>query len=154
MVLRLVAGILGKVRGWLSRPTRNAPASETGTQEIGPPHDLPDACLRGICLQKWILPERVVDTAAFVPDPPPVPREDGASEVSVNWEDNPEVLTFTLANRATSEHGAARLPRAEIERVSRRSAIDRPLNCERKPELANPYHGNVLFKAGLSKPAQ
>jgi hypothetical protein len=81
-------------------------------------------------------------------------RPDGGMETSVNWEDAPEALMVTFRDRGNSEHGVARLRRHHIERVSEDATTPRLVTCERSELPSNPYHGNLVFKAGIPKQVQ
>src|SRR5438874_1188606 len=110
MVLRLIDRIIRAVRGWFSRPARDAETGRNVTQDVS--DDIATSCLRGIRAAKWILPDGLVNTLAFKPDPrTAATRTDRACETSVNWEDTAGVLAFTLSDRQNAEHGAARLAR-------------------------------------------
>jgi len=50
--------------------------------------------------------------------------------------------------------GAALLPRDEIEQLRRRPLLIGLLEYERRPLDDNPYHGNILVRAGTSKPTR
>lgn len=83
--------------------------------ESKPGLDLPEHCLRGLRSPKWVQDDGQVITEAFVPDPRTAEgREDRAQETSINWEDNPGVVDFTLSKREQAVAGLARLPRENI----------------------------------------
>ena len=77
-------------------------------------------------------------------------RVDGGMETSVNWEDHPGVEQLTLVDRSTAEHGAARLPRAQIHSASRGAPLA-PLLCERQQLPGNDHHGNIVFPKGTAR---
>jgi hypothetical protein len=74
-------------------------------------------------------------------------------ETSVNWEDDSGVREFTLSDRGTAEHGAARLARTDIHSASRGAQL-LPLLCERQPVPGNDHHGNIVFPKGTAKVIQ
>jgi hypothetical protein len=114
--------------------------------------DFPESCLRGLREKDHITEEGQVLSAAFVPDPRTAAnREDGGSEVSVNWEDDAEVADFTwqtrdLCGNIVFPHGVARVALKDIERINSLPGALQSLGWERAPikddqELAdNPYH--------------
>jgi hypothetical protein len=116
--------------------------------------DLPTHCLRGIRKQSWIV-GTIVQTDAFLPDVrTAASRVDGSRETSINWEDDHSVLAFTLQQRAQSEHGVARLPRAHLDEARRTRHAEGQLAYERREEDDNPYHGNLLFSQACTKPVE
>lgn len=84
-------------------------------------------------------------------------REDGWIEQSINWEDDDSVLGLTLNQRKEDgeiqfKAGAVRIPRDEIDRLSRQPTVNGIISYERKPLDNNPYHGNLLLRSGIPKP--
>jgi hypothetical protein len=75
-------------------------------------------------------------------------------ETSINWEDDHTVLAFTLGQRIQSEHGVARVPREELDRVSRLRSCIAKFQYERNIKDGNPFHGNLLFAADCGKPVE
>jgi hypothetical protein len=112
-------------------------------------NDLPTYCLRGLRKADWVIDHAVVATEAFLPDPRTAKtRNDGGRETSVNWEDTPEVETFTFADRQNAQYGVARLATTAILHISSTAqGIPTPLNCERQPLPNNDYHGNIVYSA-------
>jgi hypothetical protein len=110
--------------------------------------------LRGLRRKDWIVGMEV-QTLAFMPDPTTSGGPAGEfCETSINWEDDEAVLAFTLDRRLQSEHGVARLSRAQIDRIRQlRTCIGR-LEYERKIEDGNPYHGNLLYRKGCTRPLE
>ncbi|MDA0842196.1 MAG: hypothetical protein O3B01_13660 [Planctomycetota bacterium] len=119
--------------------------------------DFPESCLRGLRKKDYLTLEGFVSVQAFKPDTRTVTdRKDGGSETSINWEDNKDVLGFTFNQRTESGNvahpfGVSRLPLQKIDQVNSEPGSKHALNYERAPLEDNPYHGNVVFKAGLSK---
>jgi hypothetical protein len=79
-------------------------------------------------------------------------RQDSGSETSINWEDNDTVLDFTLRN--PSHYGAAHLQCITIDYLNTQPGSLNALTYERDPKEDNPYHGNIVFRQGLSNPAK
>ena len=67
----------------------------------------------------------------------------------MNWEDDSTVEEFTLRSD-NARHGAARLPTKEAKAASC-VGEDSPISCERAPLKKNRFHGNLVFKGGLSR---
>lgn len=67
----------------------------------------------------------------------------------MNWEDDGTVEAFTLGSD-NAKHGAARLPTKEAK-TARCVGEDSPISCERAPLKKNRFHGNIVFKGGLSR---
>jgi len=86
-------------------------------------------------------------------------RGDGWDEQSINWEDDDSVIEFSLNQRR--EDGAVQfragvtiIPRNELDRLNNRPTIQGMLSYERQPLDNNPYHGNILLQANVSKITQ
>ena len=89
---------------------------------------------------------------AFLPDPrTSAARTDGGSEVSVNWHDDAgDVLAFTMTDKKNSQFGVAILPEGQLRNLSAWN-LQAAVTAERDPLPGNPYHGNLVFRAGLSQ---
>jgi hypothetical protein len=84
-------------------------------------------------------------------------RADGWIEQSINWEDNQSALELIFNQRKENgelqfKAGAVRIPREEIDRLSRRPTVAGMLGYERSPIENNPYHGNLLLRSSVPKP--
>jgi hypothetical protein len=104
--------------------------------------------LRGLKQKKnWILNDKFLTFEAFMPDRRTAEsRADHGLETSVNWEDDSNVLQFTLSDRTIAEFGAARLTRGAIDRAAGDVyGISNALTCERKVVPGNPHHGNLVY---------
>lgn len=99
---------------------------------------------------------RLIATEAFLPNRKSAEtRQDQGFETSVNWEDDSKVERFTLADKGTAQHGAARLSTARIAHTSQVTAVKGSLSCERQTVPGkNPYHGNIVYAAHVSKPLE
>lgn len=119
-------------------------------------NDLPDSCLRGIPKKDFLTPEGL-SYHAFKPDERTADsRQDKGQETSVNWEDDESVVESTLRRRDEKGHitfpyGLARLPCHKIDQLNSEPGSRSALTCERNPLPDNPYHGNIVFRFGLSK---
>jgi hypothetical protein len=119
--------------------------------------EYPEFCLRGLRKQDHVTPEGI-SGLAFAPDPRTAEsRPDRGLETSVNWEDDERVVEFTLHERSDTgspayPFGIARLPRQQMDRLNGQPGSRNALSYERAALPGNPYHGNIVFRAGLSKP--
>lgn len=114
--------------------------------------DYPDNCIRGIKNRRYVNDDGTVTSDLFffnLKD-----RGDGWSELSINWEDESNVVDFTLQQKKTNgefrfKGGAAILPRKEVDRIKNLPLIRGLLAYERRPDLENnnPFHGNIIMNA-------
>lgn len=94
----------------------------------------------------------MVHAEAFLPDPRTAAlRNDNGAEVSINWEDNAGVLGGTLAVKASSAFGVARISREAIDHENKTPGCNGALSYERHEVDGNEHHGNIVFRAGLSQ---
>jgi len=121
------------------------------------PVHYPDTFLRGISKGDLIIPETGGVTAElFLPNSKSaVAREDGCEDISINWEDNEDVVAFTLLLKKNESmyqfpNGLVRLNTEEIHRINSLPTMDAPLSYERNELENNPYHGNIVYKSGLT----
>ncbi len=117
--------------------------------------ELPSNCIKGVSIQDQLIDSDVAAPLLFYFDMNSK-REDGFCEQSINWEDDNEVIDFTLQQKKFDSKlqfkiGAAILPRIEIDNLNKRDAIKNLLSYERQPLAENPYHGNILLKADVEK---
>lgn len=122
------------------------------------PNNFPENFLRGVVVVKHIIPETGgVTFDLFMPDTrTATQRDDGGEEVSINWEDNENVIEFTLNCRNDNgnflfPNGVVQLKREEIHRINKSPTLNHPLSYERRELDNNPYHGNIIFRQGLSE---
>ena len=121
--------------------------------------DFPDNCIRGIAKRTQISIDRAnVLAAVFMPNSKTAEtREDGCQETSINWEDNEEVMSFTLNHRPSPDqffsypNGAVRVPRAKIDDINTFNGTQDGVFYERQKIPGNDYHGNIVFKKELTK---
>ena len=120
--------------------------------------DFPNLCIRGIQKAKHVHTDTdTVSSLLFIPDNRTRElRSDGGDETSINWEDNDSVLEFTLdskdENNPTSlafPHGAVKLPRKILDEVVNSPTTYDSIKYERQELPHNPFHGNIVFRAGL-----
>lgn len=115
---------------------------------------LPEYCLRGISDPACIDEEGAPTASLFQFNSSH--RPDGFSEESINWMDDEgafEVLFNQKKEDATIQfkHGAAVLPRKEIDRISKGQWIRDRLTYERAVTESNSYHGNILLSYTIPK---
>jgi len=113
----------------------------------------PNACLRGLRSSKHVHADLgQVATEAYMPDSRTADgRADGRMETSINWEDEPEVVGFSLAKKDQAKYGLGRLPRSALDLlISEKRGID----YDRDIKPGNKYHGNILYAKDLSPPVQ
>jgi hypothetical protein len=121
--------------------------------------DYPDHCIRGIREGKHFNPvEGRALSACFAPyEKTAEARDDGCQETSINWEDNDQVLHFTLNYRVNPAalysfpNGAVRVPKEKIDAVNTYEQVRDSIFYERRAVEGNDYHGNIVFNSGLSK---
>lgn len=121
--------------------------------------DFPENCIRGIREKKYINPDGVtVFAALFTPyEKTAGNREDGCMETSINWEDNEEVMSFTLNYRVNGDtnlafpNGAVRIPIEKMDAINTFDATRDSIFYERARISGNEYHGNIVFRKHLSK---
>lgn len=161
MVLRVLEWLLRALRGRHNGPAGDAPAGGGDALKedaLASDDGLPFTCLRGLRKQDWVTPEGIVASPAFVPDKKKTgeaARADGGKEVSVNWEDNDQVLPLTF--KGHGQHGAARLNRRAVGAVNQKAPPPVAILCERRladDQPDNPHHRNLVFRDGLSPPLE
>lgn len=116
----------------------------------------PSNCIKGIQNDTFLTKEGTPGTHLFFFKEPD--RGDGWSEQSINWEDMPDVISFTLRQRRSDGRvdfaaGLALIPRAELDRIASLPMVANRLSYERDelPDV-NPYHGNLLLQADTPDP--
>lgn len=114
----------------------------------------PDNCIRGIPNEQFVNEEGTLGSDLFYFQD--VDRGDGWREQSINWEDDEDAIGLTLAQTRDDRQpkfraGVAILPRTEIDRINLQPTVADLLGYERAPINGNPYHGNILLRAGTSK---
>lgn len=117
---------------------------------LGP--NLPDSCLRGITKTDDITSDGKVAAVAFYPSKKNAPnRPDGASETSINWEDDGNALPFSLQQ---FPNGVIRVLKVELDRIKKAPTSNGEFDYERAPlpNHLNDYHGNLLFQRDLPQP--
>jgi len=115
----------------------------------------PDNCLRGISNQSQVQEDDLVGTDVFyfLDDHT---RADGTFEQSINWDDDENAIPFTLSQRRQDESlqfrgGVAVIARCDLDRLSKLPAFGEALSYDRQSLPENPYHGNLILAAGISK---
>ena len=114
----------------------------------------PDNCLRGISNQSQVQEDDLVanDVFYFLDDHT---RADGTFEQSINWDDE-NAIPFTLSQKRQDgslqfRGGVAVIARCDLDRLSKLPAFGEALSYDRQPLPENPYHGNLILTAGISK---
>jgi hypothetical protein len=115
--------------------------------------DIPKTCLKGIPRTEHVYEDGSPSTHLF--EFKDTNRGDGYSEQSINWEDNPSVVDFTLNQKKDDgsfqfKIGVAILPREEIDRINKQPTVNGVLSYERAPLDGNDYHGNILLSRSVS----
>ena len=118
--------------------------------------NFPENCIRGIPDKSFLINNRMASPNLF-PFQEEYARVDGWIEQSINWEDDDNVIEFTLNQRKDDgklrfSAGVAIIPRIEIDLLNSRPVIDGKLSYERYCLEDNPYHGNILLQANIPKP--
>ena len=84
-------------------------------------------------------------------------RDDGYSELSINWNDCEEALLHILEQRKENgslqySSGAAIFSRIELDRLCKKNTLARNnLSYERREVEGNIYHGNLLLRKELTE---
>ena len=119
--------------------------------------DYPERFIKGIPHNNLINDDGIADQQlfAFIDRGE---REDDWIEQSINWQDNEEVINFTLNQTRKGEihykAGVALVLTEELERLKRRPQYMGKIDYERNMTEDNPYHGNLLIIRTLSKPTK
>lgn len=116
----------------------------------------PDSCLRGVPNDSYIIEDGSVGSHLFYFEDGKTSRTDEWIEQSINWEDDSRALTLIHTQRKDNgelqfKAGAARIPRDELDRLSKRPSISGLLAYERAALQTNPYHGNLLLNNRVPK---
>lgn len=110
--------------------------------------EFPDYCLRGLT-KNDIGPTKDISSNVFYPDERTgANRADGGMEKSINWEDDDTVVSVTLREYPT---GYARISRVGIHAINNLPGANGCISYERSPQPNNKYHGNIVYKSGLTK---
>lgn len=113
----------------------------------------PNTLLRGIPNDSFLVGDGTVGPHLFYFENNP--RSDGQIEQSINWEDDVGALATTLAQTKDNGElqfraGAVRIPRDELDRLTRCPTVPGFLAYERSALENNPYHGNLLIQSTVS----
>ena len=111
----------------------------------------PHNFLRGLRRSDHIDPDGYISAGAFRPNINKPRKEDGNYDISINWEDEEESITITLADTNNSRYGAARVALEAIYIVNKMPNCQDTVSFERKPKKNNPYHGNIIYAASIPK---
>lgn len=110
----------------------------------------PSNCVRGVSNPQDVTPEGVPLMGAF--NFAGADRGDGWIELSVSWDDDGTVVSFTLSQTKDDGElqfrgGAITLPRSEVDRLNTDTPLRGLLSYERAPIDTNRYHGNILLRS-------
>lgn len=121
-------------------------------------HDkpFPENCIKGIATDDGVTENGRVSGHVFYFKIEQL-RNDGFIEQSINWEDDSNARDFTLKQKKGGKiqwrRGIAILPRKAIERLNQQPTYKGLLSYERNTLGQNIYHGNILLKGKIEKPA-
>jgi hypothetical protein len=111
--------------------------------------EYPDFCLRGLSKNDIDISNNSPTSNAFYPEEKTaMNRPDGGMEKSINWEDDAAAVEVTLRAFPT---GYARIARSAIEKVKSLPGVNNSLSYERAPLQNNRYHGNIVYRRGLTR---
>lgn len=115
---------------------------------------IPDRCIKGISQNSELrFPDKPlslqnVGAAAFT-FRENINRSGTLWESSINWEDDSEVINFTLSqkkrNKIHFKFGVVMLNKSDIDEINRKPTINNIISYERNPKPENKYHGNLLL---------
>jgi hypothetical protein len=117
----------------------------------------PRRCIRGIRSKDHFHEDGILGAAAFQFEHNPQ-RQDSFMEASVNWEDDPSVIDFTMNRKKgnTDEFefkaGVAVVSLERLRAGLRQFVESGALAYERNSLPDNRYHGNLLVKDSMAKP--
>jgi hypothetical protein len=108
---------------------------------------------RGIAKKEFIY-DGIVLTAAFQFDD--AVRPDGYKELSINWNDDSHAIQVLLDQKKENgdyqfQAGVATLNLSAIKQALFCFLENKSFSYERKMVQNNPYHGNLLLRASLTK---
>ena len=119
----------------------------------------PDNCIKGIKSDDSLTEDRLPQTHLFYWQEPA--RDDGWREQSINWQDDPDAIQFTLRQtredngrvRLRYREGVAIIPKASLDFIAKMGLILGHFSYERDepPDDNNPYHGNLLLRSDTPK---
>lgn len=115
----------------------------------------PDRFIRGIPNNQYIIEGGMLRQDIFYYEGH-ADRGDGWVERSINWEDDGDAISFSLTQRNPDGTKQFSYGITIIDTEFIRDIRDLPptqgfLAYERKSQVFNNYHGNILMKAGVSK---
>lgn len=123
--------------------------------------DFPNNCVRGVKNKDSLTEEGFLSSSLFQFHNTHFGNDEW-NEESINWEDDDSVIEFTLNQKKDGDFqfkaGVAILPRKKIDEISNRYGMKelKLLSYERDTikKGENPYHGNILLRASITKPTK
>ena len=115
----------------------------------------PNEFFRGISSESFCFENNLARPTLFY-DFDNVNRADGFNELSITWNDNDESVDIISNQKKSSGElqfkvGLAVLQRSILDIAKHNIQFKGILKYERKASHDNPYHGNILLKAGEDK---
>lgn len=116
--------------------------------------EYPAEFYRGIAKKEFISDDGIVLISAFQFDEQA--RLDGYKELSINWNDDSRSMQILLNQKKENgnyqfQAGVATLELSAIKQLLFRFLENKSFSYERRVIQNNPYHGNLLLSASLSK---
>jgi len=120
------------------------------------PKDFPESCVRGIPNPDYVYENNtMLELDAFQFQRSHHNKE--WLEESINWNDEENVINFTLQTKEKNgdikyRGGVALIPERKLRKLKARFRTLNLFDYERSPiDGINPYHGNLLIKTGINK---
>lgn len=137
---------------WSSESTATSAPGDAAAEATVSRPEFPGCCLRGLRSPKFVNSEEEIQADAFDPDKETLAMrvEKGlppGEEVSVNWHVDAGAVEATFRDKKNSAFGAAHVPTEEIKRIAGRTG---GLLLEWDILVDNSYHGNIVFRAGVT----
>jgi hypothetical protein len=114
----------------------------------------PENCLRGIPNPQQVKENELVDVDVFMFNNQNI-IENSSHQISINWQDDDNAISFTLAQKRTDEElqfkgGVAVIPRSDLDQLSKLPIMKESFSYNRQRLQENEYHGNLILKLGFS----
>lgn len=118
---------------------------------------LADSCFRGLRSKDCLTKDGCYVHAAAFDAPKDSARErrdrgrSSADEVSIYWNDDDAAIDALKKDKRNAGHGIARLAHRHLMAVDQADGVESgDVTAERDATSENSYHGNILFRDGLS----
>jgi len=117
----------------------------------------PDQCVRGLLNVSYVTKLGLPAAHAFEFDEPPMARQDGCVEQSINWYDDEGAVAVALIQTKSNgelqfKAGVAVFPRSALDQLKSHHAVGERIQYERAEKPDNKYHGNILLKRDTPGP--